>query len=97
MPKFEKEMNISGKSQKELYQAVDQHVDSFLSKLGIGSYELEKDTSAYTIDISSKFFNGTFSCQDGTLKLKGSLSLLALPFKSQLDAGIEKWVAKIFK
>ena len=42
-------------------------------------------------------FSATLSCSDGKISLDGNLSLLATPFRSKIDQGIDRWVEKTFQ
>lgn len=96
MPSFKKSVPIPGKSSQELYDIVDSSIDRFLSKTGMGGYELTRDPDAKKLFAKAKLFSATLVCTDGNLSLDVSLSLLAAPFKGQLDSAIEKWVSKNF-
>src|SRR5687768_632 len=97
MPSYSKEVKVNGVSSQDLYQKVSDNIDKFLSKTPIGNYELKKDPGSKTVSLDSKMATLNLACQDGVLKVNGKLSLLAVPFKSKLDEGIEKWISKTFQ
>ena len=38
----------------------------------------------------------TLACEEGAIGLDAKLSLLAAPFRSKIDEGINRWIAKTF-
>ena len=96
MPSYKKEVKVPGKSSQELFDAVSATVDKFLEKASVGKFDINRDAAKKTIDIKSSMFSGQLSCMDGCLKLDANLSLMATPFKSKIDEGIDKWISKVF-
>ena len=96
MPGYEKTVHLSGKTSQELYAFISREIDRFLEKVSIGKFELNRNDSEHMIHVKSSVFTGSLSCGEGFLELKGNLSLMALPFKSKLDEGIERWLKKNF-
>ena len=96
MPSYSKTVQVPGKSAQELYDRVSQDIDRFLSKTPIGKYDLNRDPAKKEVSFTSSMASATLRCTDGQLELDGKLSLFAAPFRSKLDEGIEKWVAKTF-
>ena len=96
MPSYSKTVQVKGKSPHELYTVVSVEIEGFLQKTPLKEYKLHRDEGKKQIKIESSFMNATLHCEIDTLRLEGSLSFLAMPFKSKLDEGIEKWVKKTF-
>lgn len=96
MPSYSRDVKVPGKSAAEIYDKVQGGIDRFLSKTPIGKFELGKDEKKKTVSVKSSMFNGTLTCAEGTIRVEAKLSLLAAPFKSKLDEGIDKWVSKTF-
>lgn len=96
MPGYQKEIPIPGKSSDEIYEKVAADIERFLSKGPAGHVDIDRDAANKEVRVTSKIFNATLHCQDGRISVQGKLSLVALPFKSKIDEGIEKWVAKAF-
>ena len=96
MPSYKKEVKLPGKSSQELYEVVSTSIDKFLEKASIGKFDIQRNPSNKTVEIKSSMFSGTLSCTEGCLKLDANLSLMATPFKSKIDEGIDKWISKVF-
>ena len=96
MPKYERNVSIDGKTQDEIYEVVAAGIERFMSKTPGGDHSLDYYPEDYLIKIKSSMLSGTLQCHADGITLSGSLALLAMPFKSKLDEGIDKWVAKNF-
>ncbi|MBI2712821.1 MAG: polyhydroxyalkanoic acid system family protein [Bdellovibrio sp.] len=96
MPSYTKKVDLPGKSSKELYDAVSQDIERFLSKASIGKYEIERKPEDKKVVIKGSIFSATLICRDAQMQLDAQLSLLAMPFKSKLDEGITRWLNKTF-
>jgi hypothetical protein len=96
VPSYHREVKLPGKSSQELYDKVASDIDRFLQKASIGKFDVERDPSKKEVRVKSSMFSATLVCSDGTLKLDCQLSLLATPFRSKIDEGIDKWIAKAF-
>lgn len=96
MPKYTRSVKIPGKTAQELYDVVAGDIDRFLSKTSIGKYELERDPGRREVRFKAAIASACLSCVDGELRLDGNLSFMAIPFKSKLDEGIDRWLAKAF-
>lgn len=97
MPSYSRTVKIPGKSSQELYDKVAQDIDKFLSK-GPSSFkfDIERDPQNKEVRLKSSMATATLVCKDGALELDSKLSLLAAPFKSKIDEGIDKWLSKTF-
>lgn len=96
MPSHSKEFKVPGRSADELYEKVSSDIDRFLQKTPISGYELERNAAKKCVLLKSSMVTATLQCRDGLLHFEGKLSFVALPFRSQIDQGIEKWLAKAF-
>jgi len=96
MPRYSKSVSVPGKSAQELYERVSQDIDRFLEKAGVGKFDIQRDPQARKIEFRSPMLSARLSCSDGSLSLDGQLSLLAAPFRSKIDEGIDRWIAKTF-
>ena len=67
-----------------------------MEKSNVGKFDVDSDPAKLQVKVKSSMFSATLHCEDGALRLEGSLSLLATPFRSKIDEGIDKWVAKNF-
>ncbi len=97
MPSYTKEVKVSGKSGQELYEKVSSEIERFLEKASLGKYELVRSPEKRQVELKSSMLTATLFCTDGLFKLDGKLSLMALPFKAKIDAGIERWIQKSFQ
>jgi hypothetical protein len=96
MPSYSRNVAVPGKTAQELYDKVAVEIDRFLEKSGMGKFDVARDPAQKTISVKSPMFSAKLVCEDANLKLDGSLSLLAMPFKSKIDSGIDWWIGKHF-
>lgn len=99
MPKFNRSVKVPGKSAEELYQRIAQDIDRFIEKgtLGVGSYDLKRNQDQKTVVVTHKLVTATLVCKENSLELEANLSIMALPFKSKIDEGINRWLEKTFQ
>lgn len=97
MPSYTRKVQIPGKTSQELYDKVASDIDGFLSKGPFGQYEIERIPEKKEVKVKSSMFSATLTCQDSQMELHAQLSLLAAPFRSKVDEGINKWLAKAFQ
>ena len=96
MASLHKKVQLPGKSAQELYDKVSSDIDRFLQKSGVTQFDLKRDPQKKVVTVDSKMVQATLQCTDGCMELNGKLSLLASPFRSKIEEGIEKWVKKAF-
>jgi hypothetical protein len=96
MPSFSRTVQISGKTSQQLYDRISTEIDRFLEKTPIGKYDLELDPEKKTVRFKSSMASASLICGEGKIDLDVKLSLLASAFKSKLDEGIDRWIAKTF-
>jgi len=96
MPSYKKVVPLPGRSSSEIYDVVSNNIDRFLSKTGMGGYDLTKDPEQKKLFAKAKLFSATLICSEGEVTLDVSLSLFAAPFKGQLDSAVDKWIQKNF-
>jgi hypothetical protein len=96
MPSYSRKVQVPGKTSQELYDKVAVDIDRFMEKASVGKFEITRDPANKQVHIKSSMVNGTLFCTEGNLELDAKLSLLAMPFKSKLDEGIDKWISKAF-
>lgn len=96
MPSYSKQIAVPGKSSQDIYRRVSEELPRFLEKTPIGKYDLTQNDAKKTVSVVSSLFNATISCEDGAIRLNGTLSFMAAPFKGKLDEGLERWVSKAF-
>jgi hypothetical protein len=96
MPSYKRSVDIPGKSAQELYDKVAADIERFLTKAQIGKFDINRDAGKKQVHVKSSMATLTLYCEEGRMRLDGSLSLLAMPFKGKLDEGIDRWLAKSF-
>ena len=96
MPSYSRRVKIPGKTSQELYEKVSEGIDRFMSKSSIGKYEIERDPKNKAIKVNGSVFSATLTCLESEMELDAKLSLLAAPFRSKLDQGIDHWLSKTF-
>ncbi|OFZ19734.1 MAG: hypothetical protein A2X94_16920 [Bdellovibrionales bacterium GWB1_55_8] len=97
MPAYSRRVEVPGKSSEELYQVVSSDIDRMLAKSSIGNFKIDRDPVRKEVRVSSSMFSATLLCQNGVLSLDGKLSLLAAPFRSKIDEGIDRWLQRHFQ
>jgi hypothetical protein len=96
MPSYTREVRVPGHNAQQLYDKISVGIDRFMEKTGIGGYEIERDPAKKEVRLKASMISATLSCSEEKLTLDAKLSLLATPFRSKIDQGIDKWVAKTF-
>lgn len=96
MPSYSRSVKIPGKSSQELYDKISQDIDRFMQKASIGKYDVERDPAAKQVHLKASMLTATLICREGELALDAKLSLLAAPFRSKIDEGIDRWLSKTF-
>jgi hypothetical protein len=96
MPSYTREVRIPDHNAQELYDKVSVGIDRFMEKTGIGGYTVERDPLAKEVRLKASMISAILTCSDEKLVLDAKLSLLATPFRSKIDQGIDKWLAKTF-
>ncbi len=75
---------------------VSETIDQFLGHSALGAVEIRRVEATSTVEIVSKVARATLIASDGALVLQAELSLIAMPFRSKLDEGLEKWRQRHF-
>lgn len=96
MASYSKTFPVPGKMADSIYNSIATDIDRFLSKSPIGNYDVKRDDAAKKVTFKSSMASGTLSAKDEQLQVEISLSLLATPFKSKIEEGVTKWLAKAF-
>ena len=96
MPSYSRQVPVPGRSSQELYDKVAAQIDHFLEKAQVGKADVKRDPSGKKLLIESSMFSATLKCKDNCIEVDGKLSLLAAPFRSKIDEGIDKWIARAF-
>lgn len=96
MPSYSRKVNLPGKSSQELYDKVSEGIERFMSKATVGKFDIERDPVQKEVRVKGSVFSATLTCREAQMELNAQLSLIAAPFKSKLDDGITKWLAKTF-
>jgi hypothetical protein len=96
MASYTRTVEVPGKTSQQLYDRISAEIDSFLSKTSIGKYDLERDPEKKEVRFKSSMASASLACGEGKIELTAKLSLFAAPFRSKLDEGIDRWIAKTF-
>lgn len=97
MPSYSRTIQIKGRTSQELYDKVSSDIERFLSKIPLGKLEINRNDGAKTVKVKSSMAEAELVCKEGEICLNAKLSLLAAPFRSKLDDGIDQWLAKTFR
>lgn len=96
MPSYSREVSVPGKSAQELYDRISGDLERMLDKIGLGKFEISRDPSKREIGFKASMLSANLVCGEGKLKFDAKLSLLAAPFRSKIDEGIDRWLTKTF-
>ena len=96
MPSYSKVIELPGKSAQEIYSKISEGIERFLTKIPVGEHQVHREPQNFTVKLESKMANLNLVCVEGGVSMSGSLSFMALPFKSKLDEGIGRWIQKTF-
>lgn len=96
MPSYSREVSVPGKSAQELYERVSGDIERMLEKVSLGKFEVSRDPAKRELAIKASMLSATLTCGEGKLRLDAKLSLLAAPFRSRIDEGIDRWLVKTF-
>ncbi len=96
MPSYTRTVPVPGKNAQELYDKVASDIDRFLEKASVGKFEVDRNPAKKEVQVKSSMFSATLTCKEAGIQLDAKLSLLATPFRSKIDEGIDRWVAKTF-
>jgi hypothetical protein len=95
MPSYSRTVKIPGKSAQELYDKVASEIDRFISKGSLpGQIDINRDPGQKQVSVTHSMVSATLHCEEGQLRLDAKLSLLATPFRSKIDDGINRWLEK---
>lgn len=97
MPSYTRKVGVSGKSAQELYDKLASEIERFIEKASIGKCDIDRNPQSRVVSLKSSMFSATLRCEEGEIVLDAKLSLLAAPFRSKIDEGIDKWVARTFQ
>lgn len=97
MPSYSRTIKLQGRTSSELYEKVAGDIERFLSKVPLGKLEINRDSGSKTVKVKSSMAEAELVCKEGEICLNAKLSLLAAPFRSKLDDGIDQWLAKTFR
>lgn len=96
MPSYSRTVQVPGKTAEELYEKVSSDIGRFLEKAAVGKVDVNCDPQRKEVKVQSSMFSATLFCREGELALDGKLSLMAAAFRSKIDEGIDRWLAKAF-
>ncbi len=96
MADFSRKIELPGRTADELYNKISSDLAKFLEKGSPVKAEITRNDAARTMEAKSSMFSAKLRCVEGCIQVDVKLGLLALPFKSKLDEGIDKWLRKAF-
>lgn len=97
MAVYKKSVEIPGKTADELFEVCSKAIQGLVEQMSVGQpFELTPDPASKTFQLSAKPVKATLICEDGRLTLDGEMSFMLLPFRSKIDAGIDRWLSKTF-
>jgi hypothetical protein len=97
MPAYKKKITVKDRTASEIYKIIAGDIENFLKKMGLSDFKITKIASKKQIELESKMFSAVLTAKDGEIHLDGKLSLLAMPFQSKIDEGIDRWIQKNLK
>ena len=97
MANFSKIFSIPGQNADAIYTATASNIEHFLSKVPMGTFEIDRDPTEKKVSFKSSMASGTVTASEGSLRVDITLSFLASAFKGKIDEGVTKWLTKTFK
>ncbi len=97
MAKYSRCVSVPGKSSQALYEQLSSDIDRFLAKISIGKVEVTRDEKNKSFDVKSSLLKAVLTCQEEQILVEAELSFLAMPFRSKIDTGIDKWIERTFQ
>jgi Putative polyhydroxyalkanoic acid system protein (PHA_gran_rgn) len=95
MPSYTRKVSLPGKNASELYEQASLSIDRFVSKAAV-KFDIQRVPEKKEIHLKSSMATARLICTDGVMEVEAKLSLMATPFRSKIDEGIDKWIAKTF-
>ena len=96
MPSYKRRVEVPGKTSDELYAKISEDIDKLMEKISLGNFEVFREPSKKEVSLKSSMVTATLRCEEGAVSLDASLSLAASLFRSKIDGGIDRWLAKTF-
>lgn len=98
MPSYSRSIAVSGRTSDEIYGKISTDIDRFVEKYTGGmKFDIVRDPATKTVTLKSSMATAKLVCGEGSIVLDAKLGLLAMPFKSKIDEGIDRWVTKTFQ
>ncbi|MBC7690991.1 MAG: polyhydroxyalkanoic acid system family protein [Methylotenera sp.] len=97
MANFSRKVPVPGKSSQELFDKISEDIEKFLAKASMGKFDVQRDVATKSVNVKSSMLNASLVCVEGAINIEGKLGLLATPFKSKIDEGINYWLKKTFQ
>lgn len=96
MPSYTRRVEIPGKTSQEIYDKVSTDIDQFVEKLLNGKGEITRSPERKEVKVKSTLATAVMLCEENGISFDVKLSLIASPFRSKLDQGVDRWVARTF-
>lgn len=101
MPAFKKTISVPGLKKDEIYARVKTEVGRAQEKLKdstnpLAKFDVNFRDEICEVGVKAKLFSGSLTFRDGQVEATFDLSILATPFRSQIDEQIDRWVTRAF-
>jgi hypothetical protein len=102
MPSYQRQVSVPGHSAEQIYDLLLSKSEALIQKVNekfgsvIGTLDWSRDASTKTFQLKAKLFSVEIQCLDSRVQCQGQMSFLAVPLKSKIDEGIDRWIQKTF-
>jgi hypothetical protein len=98
MPKYSKTFSLPGVSAEVSFTKILKEAETWKTSLEsmLGAVEIASEQAKKELSFSSKWVKASLICKEDAVQVDAELSMFAMPFKSKVDEGIERWIKKSF-
>lgn len=97
MQNYNRHIPLAGKKAQEIYFEICKDIDQLFAKIPVGKFKVTRDDEKREIYLKSMLVNAKLICQEEYVQVEAQLSILAAPFRSKIDEGINRWIEKALK
>lgn len=94
MPAWNRTFALPGVTADRSYARARSDIAGLLERAKLGHFDLQEDPAAKKIRFDSKLASATLHCRDGEVEIDAKLSLVAFPFRGQIEKVLENWAAE---
>ncbi len=92
MAAIQKTITLTGRSAAEIYELLARDLETWSKHSALPGIKIEPHPQEQTVRLQSQWVNANFRCFDGQIQVQAELSWMARPFRSKIEAQLDKWV-----